>query len=64
MNVFCLPRGIRDSDSMGLIGPQPRWDIHSPMLDQGADVESRGHWAKGPLGERLSYGNPSIGRLI
>ena len=39
---------------MGFIRTQPRWNIHSPVLDQGADVESGGHWAKGTLGDRVN----------
>ena len=54
MSVFCLPRWIRDINSMRFIRSQPRWNIHSPVLDQSADIESRGHWAKCPLGDRLS----------
>ena len=39
---------------MRFIRSQPRRNIHSPMLDQGADIESGGHRAKGPLGDRFS----------
>lgn len=48
-NLGGVPFRIPNVDSMGFIGSQPWGNLHSPMFNQGANVEGCGHGAKSTL---------------